>query len=177
MRDQYNSSYAFHKISHITLQKPFRLDDIGKKNDNPNKKLEKINRCLADVTHHVTPFVIKLSGFGHFGNKVLYIKISPNKTLFKLRDILQSSLKERLHFSSSMLGRSSFTPHVTIANRDLTKKNFERAWPNLKDRSFEHSFTCNCFWLMKHDKKKWVPFKKFVIVPSTDDKANETKNE
>lgn len=157
MKLKYNSSYACRKITHITLQKPFRL------NQQKSGKFEVVKSTLCNVAKRHHPFKVKLSGFGHFGTKVLFVDVEPSDSLLNLRNGIRSELRdqEQLQFDNKMLGRSSYSPHITIANRDLTKENFNRAWSALKNRHFEHCFSCNCFWLLKHGTKRWIPHAKY----------------
>jgi len=161
MKLKYDSSYACRKISHITLQKPFRLDQQKSEN------FKVLQSALNSVARRHQPFKVYLSGFGHFGSNVLFVNIEPTDPLLSLRNDIRSELKDQkqLQFDKKRLGRSSFSPHITIANRDLTKENFNRAWPILKNRTFEHSFSCNCFWLLKHNTKEWIPDNKYSLKP------------
>lgn len=48
-----------------------------------------------------------------------------------------------------------FTPHITLANRDLSPENFQKAWPVFENRLFNDEFSCEKIVLYKHDGKLW----------------------
>ncbi|MDZ7681592.1 MAG: 2'-5' RNA ligase family protein [Fodinibius sp.] len=64
-------------------------------------------------------------------------------------------------FSKRGRSNNDFTPHMTVAYRDLSPDNFERAWEDFQDRSFDYSFEVNSIVLLKHDYQRWKPFYEF----------------
>jgi 2'-5' RNA ligase len=48
-----------------------------------------------------------------------------------------------------------FVPHMTVAFRDLTKDNFQRAWLEFAGRSLDFEFTASALTLLIHDGSRW----------------------
>lgn len=49
----------------------------------------------------------------------------------------------------------SFSPHITVAYRDLTPVMFTKAWNEYQHKTFDASFDVNAVYLLQHDSKKW----------------------
>lgn len=146
--DRYNSKYAVRVIPHITLQEPFRLSP-----DNIPGLVKK----LEAFSQHQYPFNLSLDGFGAFNNperKVIYINVTSEKLLSHLHKNLKHFLRTKMEFSDELL-RSKYTPHVTVAYRDLEKEAFEKAWPVFKLRPFKADFPVDSFYLLKHSGGHW----------------------
>jgi len=56
-----------------------------------------------------------------------------------------------------------FTPHMTIAYRDLDKPKFDLAWSTYRNRTFDERMTLESLWLLKHDGLCRIPCKKFIF--------------
>ncbi|NEN93697.1 MAG: 2'-5' RNA ligase family protein, partial [Okeania sp. SIO3H1] len=56
-----------------------------------------------------------------------------------------------------------FSPHVTVAFRDLTKTNFRAAWLEFRERSLEFEFVASQLTLLIHNGKRWDIFQEFRI--------------
>jgi len=152
--ENYECQYALNKITHITIQKPFRW---------PEEEVQYLKHELSTCFKDNYSFPVNLSGFGHFGDRVIYIEISNTEPLESLRSGLVNKLQDQLNFTDKMIGRRDFTPHITIANRDLSKTQFTKAWSNYKDMNINIKFTCKKVWLLKHDGKRWQPHHAFTL--------------
>jgi 2'-5' RNA ligase len=151
MSEKFNSSHTLKSPAHITLQKPFsRTEDIE----------PVLFKFLKIVAADFPAFNIDLSGFGHFDNRVIFISVRENKILNKLFDRLQQGLKEELLFSENDQ-QEKFTPHMTVAHKDLKPGMFIKAWDEFKDRPVEFSFNVENICLLKHNDKIWESYKFF----------------
>ena len=152
--EQYGPKHALKLLPHITLQKPFQ----------EREKVEALfEQKLNLFASAQFAFDIKITGFGSFRHsrkKVIYLQLAHNLLLQQLHRKLMDFLRDDLQLekSDSML---QYHPHITIANRDLTKKQFEKAWPDYENRSFTESFRVNNFHLLKHDGKIWKPIQQY----------------
>ena len=54
-----------------------------------------------------------------------------------------------------------FHPHMTLAFRDLKKKDFARLWASLDGRPVNHTWQADRFWLLKHNGKFWEMYRSF----------------
>ena len=46
-------------------------------------------------------------------------------------------------------------PHITVATRDLTKKAFSEAWPEISGEPFTGSFRVRSIFLLRHNGRYW----------------------
>jgi len=150
--EKYNSKEAYTRPAHFTLQKPFKR---------PEQSEELIKSKLNSFAEERHPFSVKLSGFNHFRNKVIYIEVDDPSQMKFFRSQLIDFLQNRLDFTDQMIGRKDFTPHMTVAYRDLSPENFRLAWNEFSNRTLDFTFSVKSFFLMKHDSKNWQPFHQF----------------
>lgn len=141
--DKYNCTVALKSPAHITLIPPFTLKHITEDNLLQYLNMFKIN---------LPELLIELNGFGRFDKRTLFIKPQTNESLFRLQVTLQQYLIQKLPYLKTA---GIFHPHVTIANRDLTRESFDAEWPDFKDRQFIADFTVAAFALLKLVEKKW----------------------
>src|SRR5699024_3587183 len=76
---------------------------------------------------------------------------------------LVEHLQNEMGFSSKSARPKNLTPHMTVAFRDLSSENFQQAWQEFKDRSFDYVFEVNSIFLLKHDYTRWQPFYEFTF--------------
>lgn len=145
VRDHHGSRVALKSPSHITLVPPFwwLLEKRG-------TMAEHAQAFRFDIPG----LNIRLKGFGHFGKRVVYLRVEENRALAALRadffrhmkPVLGSLLKEDSH---------AFTPHVTIATRDLTPAAFADTWARFEHRSFEASMILKQISLLRLKDARW----------------------
>ncbi len=150
MKSRFGAGHALKAPAHITLQMPYRREEI-EENDMIGK--------LKNFAGQESEFHVVLEGYDCFAPRVLFIKIVDHKPIADLHSRLKQMLLEELGVQSS--DTFDFNPHMTIATRDLTEDAFEKAWPEFKNRTFRTSFLADSLVLLKHNGKKWEIFKVF----------------
>jgi 2'-5' RNA ligase len=151
--DRYASSGAQKSPPHITLQPPFEWADnnVSLLEDSLNKFA--IERESVPVTLH---------NFAAFAPRVIYIDVVQTPKLMDLQTDLMA------YFNNlGILDKSpnrSFTPHMTVAFRDLTKQNFKAAWTEFEKRQLHFEFTSDRLTLLLHDGKRWNVKTQFSFV-------------
>ena len=127
---------------HVTLKAPFKT-----------KSAVEIEKLLEAFASKQTPSTITLNGFGHFGNRVIYINAHVStEGIQTSKDLTQELMQlEWLHFERHEINKKF---HTTVAVRDIQRK-FDRIWNFIKDDEpcFEISF--DSIALLKHDGKRW----------------------
>jgi 2'-5' RNA ligase len=150
--DRYDSRKALNSPPHITLQPSFAW---------PIGEIEPLVAALADFAQAQRPVPVRLSGFGAFAPRVIFINVLQTWELL--------ALQNRLKANCATLGILSqgadlpFSPHLTVAFRDLTEPNFQRAWPVFKHQALgltntdngEYQFRAQALVLLKHDGQHW----------------------
>ncbi|WP_262714225.1 2'-5' RNA ligase family protein [Chitinophaga agrisoli] len=151
--EKYGPMYALKVLPHITLQVPFTADPA----------LEKAF-CdeLAEFAKSQAPFEVSLNGFGTFPNKqnrVLFINVEKSETMSAMHRQLINFLRKEFGFST-MLARTGFTPHVTVAFKDLEDDQFNKAWPEYETKEYQASFKVNNLYFLRHNGKSWEVLQK-----------------
>lgn len=151
--EQYGPMYALKVLPHITLQVPFTADPA----------LEKAF-CdeLTEFAKTQAPFEVSLKGFGTFPNKqnrVLFINVEKSETMSAMHRQLINFLRKEFGFST-MLARTGFTPHVTVAFKDLEDEQFNKAWPEYENKEYEATFKVNNLYFLRHNGKSWEVLQK-----------------
>ncbi|HEY9845643.1 MAG TPA: 2'-5' RNA ligase family protein [Candidatus Caenarcaniphilales bacterium] len=145
--DCYGSRKAQSSPPHITLQPPFEW---------PAPQVAVLEQCLETFARCYKPVAVQLSGFGAFAPRVIYIKVETTLALQTLHRELAAHLESKLHIISSASKNRTFTPHLTVAFRDLTRENFQAAWARFQHQPFEFNFTVPALTLLIHNERHWT---------------------
>ena len=142
----YNSSHALKSVPHITLQPPFKW---------PTTDLTLLQDSLENFAQNCSTFSITLSGFAAFVPRVIYINVVKTPELLKIQQDLIGFTETTLGIVHPPSKIRPFSPHVTVAFRDLTKQNFRAAWIEFRERSLDLDFTASQLTLLIHNGKRW----------------------
>ena len=154
--EQYGPKYALRILPHVTLQNPFKA---------PPTMEAAFFELLQEFATQQTPFSVQLKGFGSFQNKdnpVIYMNVEKNDAFSTLHKRLMNYLRKEFGFSH-LLARSIFSPHLTLAYKDMTPVQFESAWPTFESRPFDVTFDVNHFYLLRHDGRQWAILEEFLL--------------
>jgi len=150
-KERYEAKHALKSPAHITLQRPFRRAEAGE---------EKIVKILKEFSKIQERFEVRLSGFGCFKPRVIFIKVLDHKKIQKLHLRLNRVLLDDLDFTEKEIN-TKIHPHITLATRDLDNTIFYRAWDDFKDKVFEADFIFKSLFLLKHNGKYWDIYREF----------------
>lgn len=150
IREKFNASHALKLPAHITILAPFWLE---------SDKQSDLLKTLENQAQARNAFAVELKNFGHFGQRVIYVRVVDHEPITKVYKHL-SPIAETFDpdFSSSRIH-----PHITIATRDLTSANFQEAWKEFKIRSYANSFKAKALFLLKHNGKRWEILNEFAF--------------
>ena len=140
--ERFQSKKAFQNFPHITIIPPFMHDE---KNES-----EVLGQFLKTEIQ-TQPFEIILKDFACFRNKkspVIFIKPSNADSLNQLYEEINVSMESFNYVRN-------FNPHLTVAYRDLTSENFEKAWEEYEDKDFKERFDVQKVGLYKHFNQRW----------------------
>lgn len=154
--EHYGSRHALKSPPHITLQPPFEwlADD-----------LPQLEECLANFSLGRSPFSITLSGFAAFPPRVIYVNVVKAPELLAIHQDLSTCLETTLGILDPASKTRSFTPHMTVAFRDLTRKNFQAAWREFEKRMLDFEFTPLQLTLLIHEGDQWKISREFPFSP------------
>ncbi|WP_296622608.1 RNA 2',3'-cyclic phosphodiesterase [Marivirga sp.] len=152
-RQKYGIQGAFRSKAHITLQMPFNLST--------NREEEFIDELKKHLLKQ-KQFKIELNDFGKFEPRVIFLKVNENNELNLLQKSIERFMK-RFQIFNSTHKNNGFTPHITIAFRDLKKPIFHKIWDEVKNREFEETFLAESISIFKHNGKSWDIFKEIKL--------------
>lgn len=144
--DNYASSHAQKSPPHITLQPPFEWVDHD---------VSCLEAAVWQFACRQQVFSVTLNGFAAFPPRVIYIDVVRNQELLTLQANLMAHMEASVGIVDQVGKQRPFAPHMTVAFRDLTKQNFQAAWPEFAHRQLYFEFTANKLTLLKHDGRRW----------------------
>ena len=147
--ENYNSSRALRSMPHITLKAPFKLSASGH-ND--------LLRWFGNINTMVEPFSVTLEDFGSFANKdnpVIYVKPLMIPSLERLQKTILLAFEHSYPELGISYTERNFHPHMTIAYRDLTPEQYERAMDVYQHKKYTATFKADKFCLLQHDGTQW----------------------
>lgn len=145
MKERFECTVALRSPAHITLIPPFWMDPALEAT---------LQATMNDCCRQQVPFGIDVKNFDVFAPKVIYAALVANKALADLHQYVQRCLLSTGYFPLKEEERP-FQPHITIATRDLRKKDFIEAWSIFKGKEYTAHWIVNSISLLKHDQKKW----------------------
>ncbi|MDJ0735990.1 MAG: 2'-5' RNA ligase family protein [Nostocaceae cyanobacterium] len=153
--DNYASKHAQKSPPHVTVQPPFEWED-----DN----LSALEACLQEFTTGQNAIPVILKGFGAFIPRVIYIHVEKTKELLSLQANLMAHMETKLGIVDPVSQTRPFAPHMTVAFKDLTRKNFKLAWHEFKHRELYFEFTAISLTLLRHNGRQWDIQSEFALV-------------
>ncbi|MDX2217368.1 MAG: 2'-5' RNA ligase family protein [Oculatellaceae cyanobacterium bins.114] len=139
---------------HVTLQPPFEWS-VARQPD--------LETCLSSfaIQHNAVP--VQLSGFGAFPPRVLYINVLKTPQLLALQTNLMATLETQLAIANPQSKQRPFSPHLTVASRNLTRQTFNQAWEELRSHPVEFEFVGDRLTLLIHTGKHWRVEQEFPL--------------
>ena len=144
MHENYGCKVGLKSPAHITLIPPFWMHE------------EREQRLTADIdaiSSSAQPFIIATKNFSVFKPRTIYVDVVMNEKLRSLKAAID-------HFFSGAdykikIESRPFHPHITIATRDLHKKDFHEAWTLFETKKFQAEWEANALSLLRHNLKNW----------------------
>ena len=153
MREHFGCVVAMRSPAHITLIPPFWM----------NEELEtSLTTDVQSFSAQQQSFKIELEDFDAFRPKVIFLNVKLTERLAQLRSALEDDLISREKYPIKLEERP-FHPHVTIANRDLLRKDFPEAFKHFQKISYKKEFIANEITLLKHVGGEWKSIQKFCF--------------
>lgn len=140
MEQTYGSRAAAKSPAHLTIVPPFRAEE----------ELESMLKDFAQTySMGMMPVDVSLEGYGHFGDRVLFVDVAPNAGLQTLEKEAMQEFTQQ--FPSIIFGmKPDFNPHVTIATRDIPEGRLTEALEHFKqNHPFSENFTAKELKLLK----------------------------
>ena len=153
LREKYGAAHALKLPAHITLIPPVWI-----KNEEERAFLE----TLESIAKEQAEFPVKVEGMGHFNQRVIFIEVKNHEPVNLLFQKLMAGITQFVPDPK----KKELHPHITLATRDLTYKNFPEAWLDFKSRTYSAGFKATTLTLFKHNGKTWDVFQDIPFLPS-----------
>lgn len=153
----YKSSKALRTMPHITLKAPFKLE--AREHNN-------LLQWFSGIRPMAEAFTVELEDFGSFNNKnnpVIYVKPVMTPVLERLQKSIITAFEHSYPKISIPYTERTFHPHMTIAFRDLTPEQYDRAMDVYQHKKYSAAFRADRFYLLQHDDEKWNVIAEHVI--------------
>lgn len=154
---RFESKAALRVIPHVTLKAPFKL---------PVSSHSDLQQWFRNLSFNSGSFQIELKNFGAFRNKkhpVIYVQPILNASLFSLQKEIIRSFRFSFEEIIIMETELNFTPHITIAYRDLSFDKFLEGWKEYEMKEYQAVFEVSSFHLLQHSGIAWEVVDTFHI--------------
>ena len=145
MLDNFGCKAALRSPAHITLIPPFVMKEETE---------EALGASLKEFSDKQKPFKIKLLDFSNFRPRVIFVQVIKSKMLTQLKYEMEEFMEQSRLFAFRKETRE-FHPHITLANRDLQKKDFSTAWQYFEKKSYTGSFIAQGISILKSLPEGW----------------------
>ena len=145
MLEKFEAKVGLKSPAHITIVPPFWL--------HPERE-DGLRSDLDSLAAQIPPFPLATKDFAAFKPRTIYIDVASSEPLNEVKKKADRFFSERLQYGIKVENRP-FSPHITIATRDLHKAAFAEAWPYFKDKEFRKEWTVEGLSLLRHNKKNW----------------------
>jgi len=162
IKNRFGPSRALRIPVHITLESPFRYGDTPSFTFGEN---------LKKFFSTINSFPLELRNFGSFRDDVIFIEVTPQLALLELHEKLSLFLREN-NIATGDFHKAGYTPHVTIANRDVDPHTHHEIWKEFNTRKFYAKFDVDSVALLFHDGSHWQIHQRFFLKPQENDKTN-----
>ena len=131
---------------HITLLPPFRA---------PAHFEADCLAALAGFAATEPAFAVALDGFAWFGDRTLFVRVAAAEALKAFHARLLAWCAA--HLPQVPPENRPYTPHLTLATRDLPPTQVHELRQLFAQRSYAAAFTVSGLTLFRHDGQQWQP--------------------
>jgi 2'-5' RNA ligase len=152
MHEQYGCRSGYSTPIHITLIPPFHLEESY----HEEQLLESV--CAAGARcagQSLFPFTVPVDGFGSFAERTLFAHVCSGGSWEALRNAVYDELLARCP-GCVQRDRRPFTPHLTIANRDIPAGAVPEALRHLSELELHTEFSADTIAVFKRQNGRWL---------------------
>lgn len=149
---KFNVHESLKRPVHITLYNPVKVTSLTQE--------QRFFKALEEASYSEN-FKQIVKNFNSFPEHTFYLDIEQNAGIMNL----QAQIKTELKPLKLLTGKDNFkfTPHLTLAFKDVKPPTYHSIMNEFKDRKFKREFTVSGFSVYKHIDKKWRPFKEIAF--------------
>lgn len=154
---QTGSRNAVRLPPHITLLPPWHQ---------PPEKEEGLIACLQSVAQKLPVFAAEVQDFAWFGHRTLFVRVLPHPQWPVMQQALETQCAAWLPKVAS--NPRPFTPHMTLATRDLPAKLVPQLREEFAQRHYQAAFPVQNMTLFRHNGQHWQPIHTFPFAGEAD---------
>ncbi len=133
---------------HITLIPPFDCDF----------SVHDIKEILSGIVF--PPVKVSVSGYGSFGERTIYAHVERSRELeVLLREISKTLCDNGIRIKEE----KRYTPHITIANRDIKPYSFIPSMEYLNSIDINETFSLNSFMIFFFRDYSWIADERYRV--------------
>lgn len=144
MQERYGCTVGLKSPAHITLAAPFWMEE-GKESA--------LRQDLQNLAQQVASFPLITNDFSAFPPRTIFVAVGESIALQALKKTTDAFFRHSAY--GMKFENRPFHPHITIATRDLHKKDFAEAWPSFQKEIFREPFNATGLSLLKHNGRSW----------------------
>jgi 2'-5' RNA ligase len=95
--------------------------------------IRQLKTDFQKLVSQIKPFKIEVGGLRHFDKKVIYLQIRKTQELVEIHRLVDHFLQTRCQDLFEYYTPENWIPHLTLAQKVPTVRNFEKAWHELTD--------------------------------------------
>ena len=145
MQEKYRCKVGLKSPAHITIVPPFWLE---------GNMEEALMNDLDIIAQEIQPFSIATNDFSAFKPRTIFVAVQKNPDLDKLKRTADQHFSDKEQYKIKIDTRQ-FHPHITIATRDLFKKDFYECWPFFETKEFKEQWDATALSLLRHNSRNW----------------------
>jgi 2'-5' RNA ligase len=145
MYEKYKCCVGLKSPAHITIVPPFWMEAY---------KEEQLLSDVEAISREFRSFPMATNNFSAFRPRTIFVAVSPSDELARLKKASDDFFREN-EFYNLKIETRAFHPHITIATRDLFKKDFFEVWPYFAEKKFEKEWTASGLSVLRHNTKNW----------------------
>jgi 2'-5' RNA ligase len=145
LQQRFGCTNALKSPAHITMIPPFWWKEDEE---------YLLQQWLYDFKDYDS-FAVATGGIDTFGKNVLFIDVLPNDRLSALHDAVQQYFTRQ---SGGVIktDNRSFSPHITLATRDIKPGDLEKAIFHFREKTFHRTFMVETISLLKLIDGRWA---------------------
>ncbi len=153
--DTWGPKHAMRAPPHITIIPPLALT---------SSEVGWLFGMANALSGSVSGFTMDLRDYGSFKPRVLYINPLVNHDLHDLYDLWHQSLLAKMPHVLEKYPDRSFHPHITLAHKDVTHRQFDEMWNHFSSKKYRASFRADHFCILQYTGEGWVVEKKYPFL-------------
>lgn len=144
MQEKYGCKVGLKSPAHITIAPPFWMEETKEK---------ALFHDMETIAQQLPAFSLATANFSAFKPRTIFVAVQHSEPLHTLKQCSDQYFR----YTDYKMKRENraFHPHITIATRDLHKKDFAEAWPYFEKKEFIETFNAEGLSLLKHNGRSW----------------------